>query len=127
MPVLGCTSFDELDFTFRSVPPTNVIVSFDEIRIQEGVGVGVIARPLDDGVEMDVDTKVELESKNPGVLGVGPSEPNAFEEESEDKENWTFLIWGVQAGTTEVSVRIDGELLARIPATVEAQDRKSVV
>lgn len=119
----GCTSFDELDFTYRSVPPAGltVDVSFDQIRIPEGVGVGVVARPLDDGIEMEVDTEVDLESKNPGVLVVGRSQANELEEEDEGKENWSFLLYGASAGSTEVAVRIDGELVARIPATVDAQ------
>jgi hypothetical protein len=104
------------------VPPDNrVSISFDQISIPEAIAVGVIARPLDDGDEMDEKTEVVLESKNLAVLGVGPGQPNDFEINQEGTENWTFVIFGVSAGSTEVAVRIDGTLEARIPATVIAQ------
>lgn len=69
---------------------------------------------------MDSSTEVLLQSKNPGVLGVGPGEPTDAEK-SRDEENWTFVIFGVAPGQTEVQVFIDGTLEAHIPATVGAQ------
>ena len=123
MGIGGCgKTFEELDFTFRSVPPVPVTVSYEEIRIPEGIGVGVIARPFtDDGQEMDEDTEVGLESKNPGILMVGPSQPNEFEATDKTKQNWTFVIYGAQAGTTEVTVRVKGNVVTRIPAIVDPQ------
>ena len=111
----GCSGFDRLDFTFESAPPDNATVSYTDIRIHSGIAVGVIARPMDGNDEMDSDTLVQLESKNPAVLGVNP----AVREDPDDPPK--FVLFGVSAGSTSVLVRIDGETQGEIPANVDAQ------
>jgi hypothetical protein len=119
---LGCGGFDELEFTYNSVPPDNATVSFDGIFIHEAVAVGVTARPLDGGEVMADDTRVELVSQNPGVLGVAfVARPRDPADTDGTEGSWDFVIWGVQPGQTVVTVRIDGENEAEIPATVERQ------
>lgn len=111
----GCGGFDRLDFSFESAPPDNATVTYGDIHIHDGIAVGVIARPMDGNDEMDEDTVVELESKNPGILGVS----RAVERDEDDPPK--FVLFGVSPGTTSVTVRIDGNVEGEIPATVEAQ------
>ena len=111
----GCSGFDRLDFTFESAPPDNATVSYADIRIHSGIAVGVIARPMEGNDEMDSDTLVQLESKNPAILGVNP----AVREDPDDPPK--FVLFGASAGSTTVVVRIDGETQAEIPANVDAQ------
>jgi hypothetical protein len=120
--LVGCGGFTELDFTFRSAPADNdAIVTFQQITLHEGMAVGVIARPLDHGDEMDPDTEVVLEPNNPGVLGISPGELTSAEDSRDDPEGWIFVIYGAGVGKTDVAVRIDGDLEAHIPATVLPQ------
>ena len=119
--VTGCSGFDRLDFTFKSAPPDSAQVTFQQIRIHEGIALGVTARPMDGSEQLDEDMVVELESKNPAVIGVAPGLPDFDPEEEEDRANWSFVIFGASAGTAVIEVRIDGDVEAQIPATVEAQ------
>ena len=108
----GCgPSFDHLEFTNRTTPPDSTSVSENEIRIQVGIAIGVIATPYDGNEAMDdEDTTLELESDNPGVIGVDPA-----------LEHGSFVIYGVGAGTANVRIIVDGSDEGRIPATVTLQ------
>jgi hypothetical protein len=119
--LLGCGGFDRLDFTYDSAPLANTSVTFEEIRIPVGFAVGVEARPIDGDEVMDEDTLVRLDSKSPGVLGVGPQEPEETDDDDTQVANWKFVFWGVSEGSTKVTVTIDDEIEAEIPATVTAQ------
>ena len=115
----GCSGFDRLDFHDKSAPPDNAVVQYEGIRIHEGIAVGVVGRPMDGNDVMSDDTKVELESRDPNVLGVGPGVPDDPNDSS--KANWNFVFYGVSAGSTSVLVRVNGENQSEIPATVETQ------
>lgn len=114
----GCSGFDHLDFTFKSAPPDGATVTFEHIQIHEGIALGVTARPMDGSDTLDESTVVQLESRDPGILGVGPGLPD---DDDEDTANWSFVIFGAKAGTTTITVRIDNDLEGEIPATVEPQ------
>jgi hypothetical protein len=116
---LGCGGFDHLEFSYRSASVDNQTVSFNEIRIHEGIAVGVIATPMDGNDPMAKGTKVELASEDSGVLGVAPASPKEPLEKGE--ANWNFVIFGVKPGRTYVNVDINGEGQGRIPAEVEPQ------
>jgi hypothetical protein len=111
----GCSGFDRIDFTFESAPPDNATVTYTDIRIHAGIAVGVLARPMDGNDEMDEDTDVVLESRNPSVLGVS----RAVQEDEDDPPK--FVLFGVSPGSTVVTVRIDGNVEGEIPANVDAQ------
>lgn len=122
-PILaGCGGFDELDFRYLSVPPDNADISYQNVFIHEGVAVGVTAIPLCGGEQMDSDTRVDLSSDNPGVLGVAyvqkPRDPDDIDGTEGD---WDFVIYGVSAGSARIKVQIDGELEGEISATVAEQ------
>jgi hypothetical protein len=117
----GCGGFDRLDFQYKSAPPDGATVSFDQIRIHEGIAVGVKALPYEGKDLMDEDTLVELDTANPGVLGVGRGIQDVDWDGDDERSNWNFVIFGAGAGSTEVTVRIDGDLEARIQAVVESQ------
>jgi hypothetical protein len=118
LPALGCSSFDRLDFTFRSAPPDNASVTYEEIRIHEGIAVGVAARPMDGNEQMDNDTVVQLETKHPGVVGVATA---PRDEDLEEEAPYEFVVWGIGAGEASLAVIIDGELEGEIPVVVLAQ------
>lgn len=118
----ACSGFDSLDITFKSAPPDNATVTFEQIRIHEGIAVGITARPMDGDEQMDEDTQLVLESRNPGVLGVAPGEQDDQDEDPEDRPpNYNFVLFGAKAGTTSVVVLVDGDIEAEIPAVVEPQ------
>jgi hypothetical protein len=116
----GCSSFDHLEFVLDSTPPLEVVVTYDEIRIPEGVAVIATARPTaEDGV-MSSDTKVQLRTADPAVLGVALALPQALDEGGDDAP-WTHVLLGVRAGSTAVIVTVDGDEKKQIPAHVEPQ------
>ena len=117
----GCGGFDRLDFQYKSAPPDGATVSFDQIRIHEGIAVGVKALPYDGNDLMDEETLVELDTANPGVLGVGRGVEDADFDADDECANWNFVLYGAGEGTTELTVRIDEDLEARIPVFVEPQ------
>jgi hypothetical protein len=120
--LLGCSGFDRLEFYYESAPPDGAVVSFESISIHEGIAVGVEARPIDGDEVMDEETVVELDSRNPGILGVARSEPDDGDDDDDaEVGDWKFVIYGVSPGTTQVVVTIDDEIEAEIDATVEAQ------
>jgi len=120
--VAGCGGFDELDFRYNSVPPDNADINAQNVFIHEGIAVGVTALPLCGGETMDSDTRVELSSSNPGVLGVSfvqkPTDPDDIDG---NDGHWDFVIYGVSTGSAAIRVTIDGESEGEIPATVAAQ------
>lgn len=117
----GCSSDYRIDFTYNSSPPDGAIISFDSIRIHEGIAVGVEAQPMDDDELMDRETFVRLVSDDPSVLGVQSTLSKADVDASDDLANWSFVIFGVKTGSTRVTVYIDDELEGEIPAVVEPQ------
>lgn len=116
----GCSDFERIDFVFDSSPPVDVIVTYDQIRIPEGVAVITTALPTaGDGV-MSSDTSVLLNAEDSGVLGVAFALPQALEQGG-DKAPWSFVLFGARAGSTKVTVRVDDAVKKDIPVVVEAQ------
>jgi hypothetical protein len=116
----GCGDFDRIDFQFDSTPPVDVYVTFEEIRIPEGVAVITTARPMAGDSVMARETSVELKSTAPDVMGVAWALPPQLPDTSE-RPPWSFVLFGVAAGSTTVTVRIDGEERGEIPTIVEVQ------
>lgn len=107
----GCApEFDHLEFSNRTSPPVGVTVAYDSIRVTEGIAVGVDAIPFAGSHEMDEETTVELRSDDTSVLGVDPA-----------LDRWSFVVYGVNHGSTKVTVVIDGAVSGSIPAIVEPQ------
>jgi hypothetical protein len=117
----GCSSFYSLEFVYESGPPDNAVVSFDEIRIHEGIVVGVTARPLEDAELMDSETVVRLVTDDPTVLGVAQAFDPEYDSDDEDEANWSFVVYGAKAGSTSLFFYIDDDLQGEIPAVVDPQ------
>jgi hypothetical protein len=116
----GCSDFDRIDFQYSASFPLDIQLTYEEIRLPAGIAVTTVARPMAGGSLMSRDTKVELTSGDPGVLGVAFALPNELGISSENA-HWAFVFYAVKAGSTEVTVRVDGEMKAEIPATVLPQ------
>jgi hypothetical protein len=115
----GCSANYSVSFDYNSAPPDDALIDGQQIRIHEGIAVGVDAHPVEDGELMDTQTLIHLESEDPGVLGIA----SAISPDAEEREgvNWSFVIFGVKAGSTSVTVFIDGEREVEIPAVVDPQ------
>ncbi|MBI5538175.1 MAG: hypothetical protein HY898_35965 [Deltaproteobacteria bacterium] len=103
---LGCAQFERVDFEYRTEPPLETRLTWDDGTIPEGIALAVIARPVPD----DSETTVELSSTDPKVLGVSPGP---------DKRIW--VIYGVSPGTAAVSVKVDYSWKRNILVTVAEQ------
>ena len=115
----GCSTFDHIEFSFGSTPPLAAVVSYDEIRVSEGVAVVTLATPMSSQGVMSSDTQVDLKSADPSVLGVAFAQPS--ERRESEGSSWTFVLLGSSVGNTTVSVRVDGVDEKQIPAIVDAQ------
>jgi hypothetical protein len=116
----GCSDFERIDFQYSADLPLDILVSYEEIRMPAGVAVTAVARPMADGGLMARDTLVELSSENPSVLGVAFALPNKLGTGTENAD-WAFVLFAVNAGSTEVTVRVDGETKGEIPVTILPQ------
>ena len=119
-PLAGCSDFDRIDFQYSADLPLDIRLSYEEIWLPTGVAVTTVARPMAGDSLMARDTLVELASANPGVLGVSFALPNELGVSNENAD-WTFVLYAVSAGSTRVTVRVDGELKGEIPATILPQ------
>ena len=113
-----------MQFEHLTDAPGFASIHEEEIRLEEGLAVAVVANPVDDDHDrLDVDTPVELVSSDDRVLGIARLEfdPDEEEEKSESRQrgDWYFVIFGHSVGSTAVEVFIDGELEQEIPAMVE--------
>lgn len=117
----GCSSdFERIVFLSSVNPPVDVLVTFEEIRIPEGVAVITTARPMSESGVMARDTYIELKSADEGVMGVAWTLPQEIRDQSES-ESWDFVLFGVSAGSTTITVEVEGSAQAEIPAVVEPQ------
>jgi len=116
----GCSDFERIDFQYSADLPLDIRLAYEEIRLPTGVAVTTVARPMAGGSLMARNTKVELASADPTVLGVAFALPNEFGVSGESA-GWTFVLYAVKAGSTEVTVRVDGEMKGEIPATILPQ------
>lgn len=116
----GCSDFERIDFQYSADLPLDIRLTYEEIRLPTGVAVTTVARPMAGGSPMARSTKVELASADPTVLGVAFALPNEFGVSGESA-GWTFVLYAVKAGSTEVTVRVDGEIKGEIPATILPQ------
>jgi hypothetical protein len=116
----GCSPFERIDFVLESTPPAAAVVTYDEIRIPEGIAVITTARPMSSDSLMSTDTRIQLSAADPQVLGVAFALPRQLDEGSEDP-TWTYVLSGNRAGSTKLVVQIDGAVKKEIPAIVQAQ------
>lgn len=116
----GCSDFERIDFQYSADLPLDIRLTYEEIRLPTGVAVTTIARPMAGDSPMARGTKIELASANPAVLGVAFALPNELGVSGESA-HWTFVLYAVKAGSTEVTVRVDGEMMGEIPATILPQ------
>lgn len=116
----ACDSFDHLEISLNSTPPVPVVVTYDQIKVPEGVAVIATTRPMSDTGVMSTDTEVQLNAVDSDVLGVSFALP--FEAASESSgPQWTFVLMGLRVGSTTLNVRVDGDEKKQIPVTVDAQ------
>jgi hypothetical protein len=115
---VGCAGLDDIRFQLLTDPPGTAQITFEQISIPEGHAVAVRAIPISGDEPIDEDDPLELVPTNPFVLGVNES---PLSDEDDDVANRTFVIHGASQGSTEVSVFVDGELEAEIPALVGPQ------
>ena len=121
---IGCADHNQVEFEHLTDAPGTASIFEDEIQIEEGLAVAVVAKPVDDDRErLGLDTEVVLMSNDQQVLGISRLEFD--EEEQEDRSesmqrgDWGFVIFGRSVGNTVVEVFIDGEREQEIPAMVE--------
>jgi hypothetical protein len=114
----GCAGLDDIRFRLLTDPPGEAQLTFDQITMQEGIALAVRAIPISGDEPIDADIPMELLPTNPFVLGVSATE---LGDEDDDVANRSFVIHGASQGSTEISVFIDGELEAEIPALVGPQ------
>jgi len=108
--LMGCES--DYDFRVRYINadvPTEIQVDSREIRIPEGMAVGVEIIPIEDDEIEDFD--VDLVPIRGGILGID----RGLQEEQK-------IIYGVNAGSTGVDVYFDEELVFEVTAIVSEQD-----
>lgn len=99
-----------LDFAPHTTPPLSVSLLSTGITIPEGIAVAVTPIAMAGGERMD-DVRVELISSDGSVLGV-----DRAEEGEED-----YVIYGIRAGSAQISFFIDGSAEGTLPATVTPQ------
>ncbi len=125
----ACSRDVSLDFELLSLPQgaQDVNVGFEQIRLEEGFAIAVMARPLDDAEKMDWEKQVELEPTGFGsVMRVERMDWDEDSEERRDRDlrdgDWSFMMWGVSTGAANLEVYIDGEFEAEIPVVVSPQE-----
>lgn len=107
----GCgPQFDHLDFAPHTTPPLSVSLLSTGITLPEGIAVAVTPIAMAGGERMD-DVRVELISSDGSVLGVDRAEEGEGD----------YVIYGIRAGSTRVSIFIDGSAEGTLPATVTPQ------
>jgi hypothetical protein len=116
----ACSDFERIDFGFESTPPVNVVLTYEQIRMPEGVAVITSARPMASDGLMSRDTEIQFNVADPSVLGVALALPESLDD-SGSGDVWSFVFFGAGVGATTVTVRIDGAVEGTIPASVEAQ------
>ena len=123
----GCSSDYTVEFNYLSNPPTgsDISVEFDQVRLQDGVAVAVLARPFRNESKMDWETNLELQTSNPGIFDLERLEFDVDREERKDDDlrdgDWRYMLWGRAVGSSNIEVWIDGELEAEIPVFVNPQ------
>jgi hypothetical protein len=126
LPLLsvGCSDFSRIDFQPKTTPPEPMSLRSERIELTEGVAVAVKAVPLDTGDDMmDEDTRVELSSSAPTILGVEQGAPDGYFDSNDDQppQNWNFVFFGAGPGKTTLRVIIDGVTEGEIPVEVTPQ------
>ena len=121
---IGCADNNHVEFEHLTSAPGNADVFENEIQIEEGLAVAVVAKPVDDDRErLELDTEVVLVSDDEQVLGIARLEHDSEEQDdradSMQRGDWAFVIFGRSVGNTVVEVFIDGEREQEIPAMVE--------
>lgn len=123
----GCSSEFGVEFGYLSSPPlgADVSVEFGQIRLEDGLAVAVVARPLEDQDKMDWETTLELEPSDTRIVDVERLEYDPEREERKDYDlrdgDWSFMIWGRAPGRATIDVWVDGEIEAEIPVFVNPQ------
>jgi len=106
----GCNAEHWVEFRAESAPPQAVTLESDHVEVPAGIAVGVTVRPFKNNDEMDASVEVELESQQPGILGID----HGLDERA-------FVIYGAEPGATHIDIFFDGELVGDMPATVIGQ------
>jgi hypothetical protein len=121
----GCGSDIHIDFDYLDAPPGDVSVEGNSIRLQDGIAVAVIARPIDDDEKMDWETLLELQSTDLRTFEIDRLEFDEARETRKDSDlrdgDWRFLLWGRRPGNARLEIWIDGEFEGEIPVQVNPQ------
>jgi hypothetical protein len=107
---MGCSS--DYDFRVRYINadvPTEIQIDSREIRIPEGMAVGVEIITIEDDEIEDFD--VEMIPIRGGIIGID----RGLEEEY-------MIFYGVNAGSTGVDIYFDEELVFEVSAIVNEQN-----
>lgn len=94
----------------QTEPPIAVEVSGDEMSLPVGIAVGFRGVPRNHGDELDEEVGLEILSDDPTIARVDPTTSARG-----------FVIYGVRAGTTTLTVLLDGDEELILPVTVTAQ------
>ncbi len=127
LSTVACSKDYSVEFEYASSVPAGAQISieFDQIRMEDGYAVAVVARPLANDDKMEWETQLDLQSSNLSVFEI---ERTGFDEEREERKDydlrdgdWGFMLWARRPGSAVLDVWIEGELEAEIPVFVNPQ------
>jgi hypothetical protein len=105
---IGCSSERRVDFRILTNAPPEILVTGDLIEIPAGMAVGVRAvAVIDDERRPD---RVELFPQRNNIVGIEPSLGDR-----------TWVIWGINPGSTAVEIFIAGEYIGDLTAMAVEQ------
>jgi len=106
--VTGCTDDYTIEFRYISSAPPEVLVDADQIRLPEGIAVGVEAIAVED--DRLVGSVIDFVPVRPGIIGI-----------DRRTHERTYVFYGISVGATSVDYYFDAELIGTIPAEVVPQ------
>lgn len=110
LPAPACFNpeYDRLEIELHSAPPVPVHINSEQIELPVGVAVAVEVAPISgNDYEYFKEDEVELDTEDRKILRVDPTENPR-----------RFVLTGVSAGDTCMTVRVLGERHECIDATV---------
>lgn len=104
--------YSHLEFDQVAIAPGTLIFSEEKIVISEAAAARVSATAYwDNGEAIDTaDTSVRLRSADPDIFGVDAIVGDT-----------ALLFYGIAVGGSELVVRVDGDVVDRIPVTIVPQ------
>jgi hypothetical protein len=106
----GCTPDQWVEFDVLTDVMPNTVLEADRIVVARGFAVGAEALPIENNARRD-EVVIDLVPDADGIIGI-----------DHGLEKNTFVIYGINAGSTTVDVYFDDNLIGDMTAKVVAQD-----